>query len=37
MKKLALTLALAFTVFGGAVAISAVSCTHLAACPNNNC
>jgi hypothetical protein len=32
MKKVALALALAFAVLGGAVAVSAVSSTHVAAC-----
>ena len=36
MKKLALALALAFAVIGGAVAVSAVSSTHVAACPGNS-
>jgi hypothetical protein len=33
MKKLALALALALAVVGGAVAVSALSSTHVAACP----
>jgi hypothetical protein len=37
MKKVALALALAFAVLGGAVAVSAVSSTHVAACTNPNC
>jgi hypothetical protein len=39
MKKVALALALAFAVVGGAVAVSAVSSTHVAACPtgSSNC
>jgi hypothetical protein len=37
MKNLALALALAFAVIGAAVAISAVTSTHVAACQNPNC
>jgi hypothetical protein len=38
MKHLVLAAALAFAVLGGAVAVSALSSTHVAACPNNpNC
>ena len=38
MKKLALAVALTLVVIGGAVTVSAVSSTHVAACPNNpNC
>jgi hypothetical protein len=39
MKKLFLALMLAFAVIGGAVAVSALSSTHVAACPQGtpNC
>jgi hypothetical protein len=37
MKKLALALALALTMIGSVVGVSAVSSTHVAACPNGSC
>jgi hypothetical protein len=37
MKKLVLAFALALAVIGGAVAVSAVSGTHVAACERNPC
>ena len=37
MKTLVLAVALALTVFGGAVAVSAVSSTQVAACQNPQC
>jgi hypothetical protein len=37
MKKLAFGLALALALLGGAVIVSAVTTTHVAACPNNGC
>jgi hypothetical protein len=37
MKTLALALALTFATLGGALAISALSSTHVAACQGNNC
>jgi len=36
-KRLALALAYALAVIGGAVAMSAVNSTYVTACPNNNC
>jgi hypothetical protein len=37
MKQLVLGLALALAVIGGAVAVSFVGSTHVAACVNPNC
>jgi hypothetical protein len=36
MKKLVLSLMLAFALLGGAVSVAAVSSTHVAACPANS-
>jgi hypothetical protein len=37
MKKLAFAFVLAFTVFGGAVAVSAINSTLVAACNTSDC
>jgi hypothetical protein len=37
MKKLAFAMALVLAALGGAIAVSAFSSTHVAACPNPQC